>query len=99
MRGAPTLRTRRYAYARPYEDTGGGRRCFRPPDAGGVRGHSDVAAGWGRQVAASVPDPRALTEDILGPLLSAETRQAVARADSKPQALALMLLSPEFQRR
>ncbi len=65
----------------------------------GIKTRIDVAAGWGRQAAASVPDPRALTEDILGPLLSPETRQAVARADSKPQALALMLLSPEFQRR
>ncbi|MBX9701078.1 MAG: DUF1800 domain-containing protein, partial [Acetobacteraceae bacterium] len=65
----------------------------------GIKTRIDVAAGWGRQAAASVPDPRALTDDILGPLLSPETRQAVARADSKPQALALMLLSPEFQRR
>lgn len=65
----------------------------------GIKTRIDVAAGWGRQAAASVPDPRALTEDILGPLLSPETRQAVARADSKPQALALLLLSPEFQRR
>jgi uncharacterized protein (DUF1800 family) len=65
----------------------------------GIKTRIDVAAGWGRQAAASVPDPRALTDDILGPLLSPETRQAVARADSKPQALALLLLSPEFQRR
>lgn len=65
----------------------------------GIKTRIDVAAGWGRQAAASVPDPRALTEAILGPLLSAETWQAVARADSKPQALALLLLSPEFQRR
>ncbi|PZN98286.1 MAG: hypothetical protein DCF30_14480 [Hyphomicrobiales bacterium] len=67
--------------------------------AEGVKTRIDVAAGWGRQAAGSVPDPRALTEDILGPLLSPETRQSVARADSKPQALALMLMSPEFQRR
>lgn len=65
----------------------------------GIKTRIDVAAGWGRQAAGTVPDPRALTEDILGPLLSAETRQAVARADSKPQALALLLMSPEFQRR
>lgn len=65
----------------------------------GIKTRIDVAAGWGRQAAGSVPDPRALAEDILGPLLSAETRQAVARADSKPQAVALLLLSPEFQRR
>ena len=43
--------------------------------------------------------PRVLSDDILGPLLSPETKQAVARAESKPQALALLLMSPEFQRR
>lgn len=67
--------------------------------AEGIKTRIDVAAGWGRQAAGSVPDPRALTEEILGPLASAETRQAVARAESKPQALALLLMSPEFQRR
>ncbi|PTM41996.1 DUF1800 family protein [Bosea sp. 124] len=65
----------------------------------GIKTRIDVAAGWGRQAAGNVPDPRLLTEDILGPLLSPETRQAVARAESRPQALALMLMSPEFQRR
>lgn len=65
----------------------------------GIKTRIDVASGWGRQAAGNVPDPRALAEDILGPLLSPETRQAVARAESKPQALALMLMSPEFQRR
>jgi uncharacterized protein (DUF1800 family) len=67
--------------------------------AEGIKTRIDVAAGWGRQAAGSVPDPRALTEDILGPLASPETRQTVARAESKPQALALLLMSPEFQRR
>ncbi|AMJ60796.1 DUF1800 domain-containing protein [Bosea sp. PAMC 26642] len=67
--------------------------------AEGIKTRIDVAAGWGRQAAGSVPDPRALTEEILGPLASAETRAAVARAESKPQALALLLMSPEFQRR
>jgi uncharacterized protein (DUF1800 family) len=46
-----------------------------------------------------VIDPAEIAEAALGPLASAETRQAVARAESKPQALALLLLSPEFQRR
>lgn len=67
--------------------------------AEGIKTRIDVAAGWGRQAAGSVPDPRALAEEILGPAMSAETRQAVARAESKPQALALLLMSPEFQRR
>lgn len=67
--------------------------------AEGVKTRVDVAAGWGRQAAGNAADPRSLSEDILGPLLSPQTRQAVARAESKPQALALLLLSPEFQRR
>ena len=67
--------------------------------AEGLKTRIDVAAGWGRQAAGSVADPRVLAEDMLGPLLSPETKQAVARAESKPQAIALLLMSPEFQRR
>lgn len=67
--------------------------------AEGLKTRVDVAAGWGRQAAGSVADPRVLSEDVLGPLLSPETKQAVARAESKPQAIALLLMSPEFQRR
>jgi len=44
-------------------------------------------------------DPKDLLEIALGPLASAETRQAVARAESKQQALTLVLMAPEFQRR
>jgi len=44
-------------------------------------------------------DPNDLLEIALGPLASAETRQAVARAESKQQALTLLLMAPEFQRR
>ena len=40
-----------------------------------------------------------LMEDVLGPSLSHETRQTVRRAESRRQAMALLLLSPEFQRR
>lgn len=67
--------------------------------AEGIKTRIDVAAGWGRQAANAVPDPRGLSEEILGPILSPETKQAVARAESRPQALALLLMSPEFQRR
>lgn len=65
----------------------------------GIKTRIDVAAGWGRQAAGSIADPRPWAEDVFGPLLAPETRQAVARAESKPQALALALMSPEFQRR
>jgi uncharacterized protein (DUF1800 family) len=44
-------------------------------------------------------DPEAVTDDALGPLASAETRQTLAHAESRQQALALLLMSPEFQRR
>ena len=35
----------------------------------------------------------------LGPLASSDTREAVKRAASPPQALALLLMAPEFQKR
>ena len=38
-------------------------------------------------------------ETRLGPLLSDETRAAVARAESRAQGLAIAFMSPEFQRR
>ena len=44
-------------------------------------------------------DPEAIMETALGPLASAETRQAIARAESRPQALTLLVMAPEFQRR
>jgi uncharacterized protein (DUF1800 family) len=44
-------------------------------------------------------DPHAMIEIALGPLASAETRQAVARAETRQQALTLLLMAPEFQRR
>jgi uncharacterized protein (DUF1800 family) len=47
----------------------------------------------------SEADPLALAEDLLGPSLPRETREAIARAESRKQALALLLMSPDFQRR
>jgi uncharacterized protein (DUF1800 family) len=44
-------------------------------------------------------DPVALVEAGLGPLASAETRNTVARAQSRAQALVLLLMAPEFLRR
>ena len=44
-------------------------------------------------------DARALAQTSLGPLLSAGTARQIERAADAPQALALLLLSPEFQRR
>jgi uncharacterized protein (DUF1800 family) len=58
----------------------------------------DVANSVGERIADRV-DPKDILETALGPLASPETRQAVARAESRPQALALLFMSPEFQRR
>jgi len=45
------------------------------------------------------PKPLEWVHDILGPDASAETREAVQHAESVEQAYALLVLSPEFQRR
>ena len=42
-------------------------------------------------------DPPALVDEMLGPLASVETRQTIDRAESRTQAFALLLMSPEFQ--
>lgn len=44
-------------------------------------------------------DPVGLAEDTLGAEMSDETRTAVKRAGSREQAFALLLMSPEMQRR
>ena len=44
-------------------------------------------------------DPLALLDSALGPLASRETREMIAHAESRTQALALLLMAPEFLRR
>jgi len=44
-------------------------------------------------------DARQLAAQSLGPLLGADTRTQIDRAADGPQALALLLMAPEFQRR
>jgi uncharacterized protein (DUF1800 family) len=44
------------------------------------------------------PNPSDLLEALCGGSPSPETRQAVARAESRQQGLALLLMSPEMQR-
>jgi uncharacterized protein (DUF1800 family) len=44
-------------------------------------------------------DPVLLAEDTLGPAVSPRTLQSIRRAESPSQATALLLASPEFQRR
>lgn len=44
-------------------------------------------------------DPAHLLDAAFGPAVSRETREAVLRAETRSQAVALLLMSPEFQRR
>jgi uncharacterized protein (DUF1800 family) len=63
----------------------------------GLSERLDVANELARRVAGLV-DPQGVVDIALGPLATAETRQAIARAESRPQALALLLMASEFQR-
>lgn len=86
-----------------------GQPPFRP---GSPAGWADGADSWiapdglwkrvevAQQIAARVPgraDPAALAEAALGPWLQDDTRLALGRAESRQQAIALLLASPEFQ--
>jgi len=86
-----------------------GEPLWRPP---APKGFDDVNAAWMDGLAqrlaianqfahraAPAADPRQLIDTALGPLASAETRQAVARAETRPEAVAMLLMSPEFLRR
>jgi uncharacterized protein (DUF1800 family) len=43
--------------------------------------------------------PLSLLDTVAGLAASRETREAVSRAESRPQAMAILFMSPEFQRR
>jgi uncharacterized protein (DUF1800 family) len=62
----------------------------------GMKSRLDVAAAIAAR-ARDAPHPRALIDSCLGAIASPETRQAVARAETRQQALALFLMAPEFQ--
>ena len=57
----------------------------------------DVANNYAERV--SRIDPQYVMDTVLGSTVSPDVRQAVARAESRQQALALLFMSPEFQRR
>jgi uncharacterized protein (DUF1800 family) len=64
----------------------------------GLKLRLDLAA----QIAARAGDafdPRELIDVIAGGAASKETQQTIERAESRQQAMALLLMSPEFQRR
>ena len=58
----------------------------------------DIASQISLRIADTI-DPRALLDVVAGEAASTETRQTIERAESKQQAFALLLMSPEFQRR
>jgi uncharacterized protein (DUF1800 family) len=64
----------------------------------GLSQRLDIANALARRMGGDA-DPRELFEQTLGPLASTQTREAITRAESRPQALALLFMSPEFQRR
>ena len=57
----------------------------------------DLAAQWGRRNDAV--DPVGLADAVFGPGLSRDSRDAIARAESRRQGLAILLMAPEMQRR
>jgi uncharacterized protein (DUF1800 family) len=57
------------------------------------------AANLFAQAVAGDVEPRELVDVALGPLATEETRLALARAETKVQALTLLVMAPEFQRR
>ena len=63
-----------------------------------IRERLRIAEKVAREVAPGI-DPRLLAEDLLGTAISNETRQAVARAETREQGLELIAMSPEFLRR
>ncbi len=86
-----------------------GEPLWRPP---APNGYADAEAAWidgvprrldfanefaGRLAAAT--DPLAVLDSGLGPLASADTRDTIVRAESRHQALALLVMAPEFLRR
>lgn len=64
----------------------------------GLAQRLDVANEIARRVAGDA-DPAVALETALGPLAGEATRTAIRRADGRPQALTLLFMAPEFQRR
>jgi uncharacterized protein (DUF1800 family) len=64
----------------------------------GIKLRLDISAQLASRLGGAI-DPRDLLELAAGEAASPETRHAIERAESRQQALALLLMSPEFQRR
>jgi len=64
----------------------------------GLAQRLDIANTFAQRVGDRL-DAEAVADAALGPLASAETRRAIASAESKPQAMTFLLMASEFQRR
>jgi uncharacterized protein (DUF1800 family) len=85
----------------------------KPFSAPSPKGWDDVAATWAapdavvkrmvwsQTFAARAPaaDPTRFANQALGARLTPAAATAIARAETRPEAVALLLMSPEFQRR
>ncbi|UQR61875.1 DUF1800 domain-containing protein [Bradyrhizobium sp. C-145] len=97
----------------PVRYTGGqellGEALWRPP---APKGYPDDEASWidgvGRRLdvannfaerITAMADPQAIIEDVFASQIAPEVKQAVGRAESRQQALALLFMSADFQRR
>jgi len=66
--------------------------------AEGLKTRLDIAWQAAKQ-ADAIGNPNEMLASLIGASVSAETSQAISRAESKQQGLALLLMAPEFQRR
>ncbi|SCB47115.1 Uncharacterized conserved protein, DUF1800 family [Bradyrhizobium shewense] len=97
----------------PVRFTGGqellGEALWRPP---APKGYPDDEASWidgvGRRLDVAnnfaeritgMADPQVIIEDVFASQIAPEVKQAVGRAESRQQALALLFMSADFQRR
>jgi uncharacterized protein (DUF1800 family) len=64
----------------------------------GMKLRLDIAAQMGARLGNNI-DPLDLLEFAAADAASTETRRTIERAESRQQALALLLMSPEMQRR
>ncbi len=64
----------------------------------GLSTRLDIANTFAQRTADRL-EPGAIAEWAIGPLATAETREAIKRAESKPQQLTMLMMAPEFLRR
>lgn len=64
----------------------------------GMKIRLDIAWQAARQIT-DIGNPSEMLDALIGPSTSADTRRAIAQAESKQQGVALLMMAPEFQRR